>query len=117
MDLTADRRAPRGSALALLRTYGRALGLLAPERGTVLTLCIANAAIGLIQLAEPVLFGAVVNAITRGGAAAFPLIGLWAVLGIGGIAAGAVALMGIKFINGRKRKKELKELQRLLARR
>lgn len=36
---------------------------------------------------------------------------------LGGIAAGAVALMGIKFINGRKRKKELKELQRLLSRR
>lgn len=36
---------------------------------------------------------------------------------LGGIAAGIVAIAGIKFINGRKRKKELKELQRLLARR
>lgn len=36
---------------------------------------------------------------------------------LGGIAAGAVALIGIKFYNGRKRKKELKELQRLLSRR
>lgn len=36
---------------------------------------------------------------------------------LGGIAAGAAALAGIKFLNGRKRKKELKELQRLLARR
>lgn len=103
MDLTADRRAPRGSALALLRTYGRALGLLAPERGTVLTLCIANAAIGLIQLAEPVLFGAVVDAITRGGAAAFPLIGLWAVLGIGGIAAGVVVALNADRLAHRRR--------------
>lgn len=36
---------------------------------------------------------------------------------IGGIAAGVVALIGVKVLNGRKRKKELKELQRLLARR
>lgn len=36
---------------------------------------------------------------------------------IGGIAAGIVALIGVKVLNGRKRKKELKELKRLLARR
>lgn len=36
---------------------------------------------------------------------------------LGGIAAAVVALVGIKALNGRKRKKELKELQRLLARR
>ncbi|MCP1386953.1 DUF3618 domain-containing protein [Corynebacterium sp. TA-R-1] len=36
---------------------------------------------------------------------------------LGGIAVGIAALVGIKFYNGRKRKNELKELQRLLARR
>lgn len=36
---------------------------------------------------------------------------------LGGIAAGAALLIGIKALNGRKRKKELKELQRLLSRR
>ena len=36
---------------------------------------------------------------------------------MGGIAVAVVALASIKFFNGRKRKNELKELQRLLARR
>ncbi len=36
---------------------------------------------------------------------------------LGGIAAGVVALVGVKFFNNRKRKNELKELQRLLSRR
>ena len=36
---------------------------------------------------------------------------------LGGIAAGVVALVGVKFLNNRKRKNELKELQRLLSRR
>lgn len=36
---------------------------------------------------------------------------------LGGIAAGVALLVAIKAYNGRKRKKELKELQRLLARR
>lgn len=36
---------------------------------------------------------------------------------IAGIGVGVAVLVGIKVLNGRKRKKELKELQRLLARR
>ena len=36
---------------------------------------------------------------------------------LGGIAAGVALLVAIKAYNGRKRKRELKELQRLLARR
>ena len=35
---------------------------------------------------------------------------------LGGIGAAVVALVGIKVLNGRKRKKELKELQKLLSR-
>ena len=63
---------------------------------------LANVAIGLIQLAEPILFGAVVDAIGRG-AAAFGLIGFWAVLGIGGIAAGvAVALLADRLAHRRR---------------
>ncbi|MFO1073244.1 MAG: glucan ABC transporter ATP-binding protein/ permease [Geminicoccaceae bacterium] len=80
------------SVWGLLRTYGRALGLLHDEPGVVAGLASANVAIGLIQLAEPVLFGAVVDAIARGGAV-FGLIGLWAALGIGGIAAGVVVAL------------------------
>ena len=36
---------------------------------------------------------------------------------IGGIVAGIAVLVGIRFYNGRKRKSQLKELQKLLANR
>ena len=45
-------------------------------------------AIGLVQLAEPILFGRVVDTLSRG-EAAFPYIALWALLGLFGIIAGA----------------------------
>ena len=78
------------------------MGLLRDERGTVLLLVAANLALGLVQLAEPVLFGRVVDALGRGGPV-FGLIGLWAVLGIGGIAAGvAVALQADRLAHRRR---------------
>ena len=92
MDIQAGNEGSRGSALALLRTYLRALALLRAERRVPVGLCAAIAAGALGQLAEPVLFGAVVDSIDNGGAV-FELIGLWALLGLGGIAAGvAVSL-------------------------
>ncbi|MGE3290706.1 MAG: glucan ABC transporter ATP-binding protein/ permease [Geminicoccaceae bacterium] len=90
------------SVFALLRTYGRVLGLLRDEGRTVALLVVANVALGLVQLAEPVLFGRVVDALTRGGPV-FSLIGLWAVLGIGGIAAGVtVALFADRLAHRRR---------------
>ncbi len=67
--------------------YRRALALLGDERGLAGILAFASVAIGLIQLAEPVLFGRVVDAISKG-TGAFALIGLWAALGLVGIGAG-----------------------------
>src|SRR4051794_41862875 len=80
-------QADQAPAWSLIRTYGRALALLRDERGVVLVLVVANTAMALVQLAEPVLFGKVVDALGRNGPV-FGLIGLWAVLGIGGIAPG-----------------------------
>ncbi len=90
------------STVSLLRTYGRAVGMLRDE-GWVLALLVgANVALGLIQLAEPVLFGRVVDALGRDGPV-FGLIGLWAVLGLGGIAAGvAVALFADRLAHRRR---------------
>jgi ATP-binding cassette subfamily B protein len=45
-------------------------------------------AIGVVQLAEPILFGRVVDTLSGGGAA-FPYIAIWALLGLFGIIAGA----------------------------
>ena len=100
--MTTQPAEAAGSTWGLLRTYGRALALLRDERGVLAVLILANVAIGLIQLAEPILFGAVVDAIGRG-AAAFGLIGIWAVLGICGIAAGvAVALLADRLAHRRR---------------
>ncbi len=91
-----------GSLGSLLSTYGRALGMLRDERGTVAVLVAANLALGLIQLAEPILFGSVVDALGNGGPV-FRLIGLWAVLGLGGIAAGvAVSLQADRLAHRRR---------------
>ena len=80
------------SVFALLRTYVRALGLLRDERRTVLLLVVANVALGLLQLAEPILFGRVVDALSHGGSV-YRLIGIWAVLGVGSIAAGVTVAL------------------------
>ncbi|MGB0085965.1 MAG: glucan ABC transporter ATP-binding protein/ permease [Rhodomicrobiaceae bacterium] len=68
----------------LLRAYGRALRILRSELALTVFLVIANAALGILQLAEPILFGRVVDALA-GGSRAFPLIGLWAILGFVGV--------------------------------
>jgi ATP-binding cassette subfamily B protein len=89
----ATRPEPGSSVWLLARTYGRALRLLAGERRTLALLVAANVGIALVQLAEPILFGAVVDSITAGGATVFKLIALWAALGIGGIAGGVVVAL------------------------
>ena len=67
--------------MGMAKIYLRALGMLASERWLALTLVLAGIAIAAVQLAEPVLFGRVVDALSKGGEA-FPIIGLWAVLGL-----------------------------------
>jgi ATP-binding cassette subfamily B protein len=73
----------------LINVYIRALGLLAKERGLTFSLVLANAVIGLVQLAEPILLGRVVDALSTPGVA-LPVIGLWAALGLFGIMANVV---------------------------
>ncbi len=79
--------------MQMARVYLRALGMLASERVLTLTLVLAGIAIAAVQLAEPILFGRVVDALSKGGQA-FPIIGLWAVLGLFNIIAStALAVM------------------------
>lgn len=75
--------------LTLTQIYTRVLGNLASERGLAIALASASVVIGVIQLAEPILFGRVVDALSTG-SGAFPLIGLWAALGLFGIGASVV---------------------------
>jgi glucan exporter ATP-binding protein len=75
--------------LNLLQIYKRALGLLEPEKSLAITLAMAGVVIAAIQLAEPVLFGRVVDALSTGGDA-YTLIAIWAALGLFSILAGVV---------------------------
>ncbi|MEM1306473.1 MAG: glucan ABC transporter ATP-binding protein/ permease [Pseudomonadota bacterium] len=69
--------------------YIRAVGYLVREKALAVSLAIANAAIGLVQLAEPILFGAIVNALAQS-TSPWNAILLWAVIGLVGIIASVV---------------------------
>jgi ATP-binding cassette subfamily B protein len=73
--------------LGLLAIYSRSLALLAGEKYLAIGLAAAGVVIAVTQLAEPILFGRVVDALSRG-ESAFSYIGLWALLGLFGIIAG-----------------------------
>ena len=75
--------------MTILQVYRRALSLLAAERGLTIWVVLSGIAVAAVQLAEPVLFGRVVDALSRG-QEAFPTIGLWAALGLFGIIASVV---------------------------
>src|SRR5262245_34534543 len=75
--------------LSLIQIYTRALGLLASEKYLAIGLGAAGIIIAAIQLAEPILFGRVVDALSKG-QNAFGYIGLWALLGLFGIVAGVI---------------------------
>lgn len=75
--------------LTLLQIYRRSLALLAPEKFLAIGLAAAGVVIAAIQLAEPILFGRVVDALSQK-ADPFMLIALWAALGLFGIIANVV---------------------------
>ncbi len=75
--------------MKLIALYTRALGMLGAEKGLALVLAAASVVIGIVQLAEPILLGRVVDALARGNEA-FPTIALWAALGLFGILASVI---------------------------
>jgi ATP-binding cassette subfamily B protein len=88
--------------LTLLQLYRRSLALLAPEKYLAIGLALAGVVIAAIQLAEPILFGRVVDALTQK-SNAFTLIAVWAALGLFGIIANvAVATYSDRLAHRRK---------------
>jgi ATP-binding cassette subfamily B protein len=75
------------ATMPVWQLYKRALSFLAEERWVAIGVGAAAMINAAVMLAEPVLFGRVVDALSRG-QEAFPTIALWAALGLFGIVAG-----------------------------
>lgn len=88
--------------MKLIEVHLRAVGLLASERWLAAGLVCANVGIGIVQLAEPILFGHVVDALSRGHAV-FTLILLWAAIGLFGIVTGVVVAVAADRLAHRQR--------------
>jgi glucan exporter ATP-binding protein len=75
------------ATMSVWQVYKRALTFLAEERWVAIGVGAAAMINAAVMLAEPVLFGRVIDALSRG-QEAFPTIALWAGLGLFGIVAG-----------------------------
>ncbi|WP_136684500.1 glucan ABC transporter ATP-binding protein/ permease [Falsirhodobacter xinxiangensis] len=77
------------SQLSTLQVYLRAIGQLRRERWLAGSLAGSGVLVACVQLAEPILFGRMVDTLATG-SGAFGVIALWALFGLVGIAASAV---------------------------
>ncbi len=72
--------------MSFVAVYRRVLGLLASEKLIAIGLAVASLALAAFQLAEPILFGRVVDALARG-EPAMHLVVIWAIVGFLGVVA------------------------------
>ncbi len=72
--------------MTLLEVYWRVLGYLAPKGRSVLLVCCSNIVLAMVMIAEPILFGRIIDAISDK-ADVFPTLMLWAALGLFNIVA------------------------------
>ncbi|MBW8269053.1 glucan ABC transporter ATP-binding protein/ permease [Caldovatus aquaticus] len=88
--------------MGFLRIYRRALGLLGPDRWVAIALAFASLAMAGLQFLEPVLFGRVVDVLSRADrldpalvwGESLRLLALWSAVGLSGIGANvAIALL------------------------
>ncbi|PZQ19193.1 MAG: glucan ABC transporter ATP-binding protein/ permease [Ancylobacter novellus] len=88
MSASSPARKPRRGPFAI---YRRTIALLGEERRLAAWLVAGNVALAGATFAEPVLFGAIIDRLTRGGEAIAPLAALWAGIALAAIA-GRVAV-------------------------
>jgi ATP-binding cassette subfamily B protein len=89
-------------ALSIWDIYKRALAMLVVERRQTIVVVLSGIALGIVPIGEQVLLARVVDALALG-QGAFPIIALWAVLGLVGIIAGViVAVMADRLAHRRR---------------
>ena len=84
--------------MEFFRVYGRVIGLLRAEKWLAILLAIANVFVAGLQFYEPVLFGQVIDLLTTARDKpieilwrdAISILTLWAIVGLGGIAANMI---------------------------
>lgn len=87
--------------MSVMQIYLRVLGLLRPQSRLVTVLVLANLALAAAQFAEPILFGRIIDLMTRAQASGqsltweklLPLVGAWAAFGLFSI--GGAILVGL----------------------
>lgn len=72
--------------MEIAKLYARVIGLLSPDRWIAILLAISNLALASFQFAEPILFGRVVDALSKGGEA-MTYVAMWAGVGFLGVVA------------------------------
>ena len=82
--------------------YKRAMSLLVVERVQTFWVVVSGVALGAVPIAEQVLLARVVDALALG-EGAFPIIGLWALIGLIGIFAGVVVAVMADRLSHRRR--------------
>ena len=79
--------------MSLLEIYWRALGYLAAEKQRVTAICLANVALAVVMIAEPILFGNIIEAIAEK-TDVMSRVALWAGLGAFNIVAFVMVARG-----------------------
>ncbi|WP_439574409.1 glucan ABC transporter ATP-binding protein/ permease [Phreatobacter sp.] len=97
--------------MSLLKVYWRVLRQLGPETRLGMILLACNIALALIMFAEPILFGRIIDTLTRAQAQGrlvtwseiLPLVGAWVVFGIVTIGAGVLVALHADRMSHRRR--------------
>ena len=79
--------------MSLLEVYSRALRYLAPAKRRVLLICLANIVLAMVSVAEPILFGRVIDSISDK-QDVMPTLAFWAGLGMFNIIAFVLVARG-----------------------
>ncbi len=88
--------------MSLLKIYWRAMKYLAAEKAATTAMCVVSVLVALVMLADPILFGHVIQSISDKGDIFTP-IAMWAALGVFNIVAAVFVARGADRLAHRRR--------------